>query len=335
MSDTKRSVHGRVLITGGTGSWGQELCKQLLEKPEVREIVIFSRNEHKQVEMERRFDNSRLIFVIGDVRDSESVMRAMRGIDFVFHLAALKHVPVCEKNTWQTVETNIVGTHHVVMCALESGVDTFVDVSTDKAVEAHNIYGISKACGEKLVINAQHNYSSSTRFVCVRGGNVIGTNGSVVPLFKNQITLRNCITVTDPSMTRFLMSTREAVGLIFEAVSVAQGGEIFVMRMPAITVGDIAAAMVEKYGNGATRVEIIGSRPGEKVHEVLVSRAEAAHTYEWSEKYYVIIPEIGRERYRSILSKLKKTSMTEFSSQGAAVLSQSALKAMIQKEDWA
>ena len=332
MRDNNDFAYGRVLVTGGTGSWGHELCEQLLEMEGVDEIIVLSRNEHKQVEMEREFNNSRMTFVIGDIRDKESLMRSMTGVNVVFHLAALKHVPVCEKNTWQTVETNIIGTHNVVMCAMDCGVEVVVDVSTDKAVEPHNLYGVTKACGEKLVINAQHNYNSKTKFVCIRGGNVMGTNGSVLPLFKKQILTQNCVTVTDPKMTRFLMSTREAIHLIFEAVHISKGGETFVMRMPAIEVSEITKTMIKKYGNKDTKINIIGSRPGEKVHEILVSRNEIPRTYELSDKYFVIIPEESPERYVSLISGLKKTNLIEFSSQNADIMTHQDLMVQIEKE---
>ena len=334
MMNENNIIQGRVLVTGGTGSWGHELCKQLLELPDVEEIIVLSRNEHKQVEMEREFNNPRMTFIIGDVRDKESLMIAMAGVNIVFHLAALKHVPVCEKNSWQTVETNIIGTHNVVMCAIDSEVEVMVDISTDKAVEAHNIYGITKACGEKLVTNAQHNYHGKTKFVCVRGGNVMGTNGSVLPLFKKQIENWNKVTVTDPDMTRFLMSTREAIHLIFEAISLAQGGETFVMRMPAIEVSKIVEAMIEKYGDINTKTEVIGARPGEKKHEILVSKTEIPHTYEISDHYFVIIPEIEHDRYSPLIEKGKLTELTEFSSQNARILTQDEFLAQLEVEDW-
>ncbi|MDH5767288.1 MAG: polysaccharide biosynthesis protein [Gammaproteobacteria bacterium] len=327
-------VAGRVLVTGGTGSWGHELCKQLLTHADIDEIIILSRNEHKQVEMQREFDNPKLTFVIGDVRDKESLKKAMYGVDYVFHLAALKHVPVCEQNSWQSVETNIIGTHNVVMCAIDCHVKYVVDVSTDKAVEPHNIYGITKACGEKLITNAQHNYKSNTKFVCIRGGNVMGTNGSVLPLFKKQISQFNKVTVTDPNMTRFLMSTKEAINLIFEAVKIAKGGETFVMRMPAISVEQIAKTMIQKYGNKNTVIDVIGARPAEKMHEVLVSRSEIPRTYELNERYFVIIPEYGEERFSDILKSSKKTELTEFSSHNAPVLTNEVFLKQIEKEDW-
>ncbi len=327
-------IYGRVLITGGTGSWGYELCKQLLCFSGVEEVIILSRNEHKQVEMQREFNNKKLHFVIGDVRDKDALKKAMIDVRFVFHLAALKHVPVCEENSWQAVETNIIGTQNVIMCAIDLGIEYVVDVSTDKAVEPHNIYGITKACGEKLIANAQHNYRTNTKFLCIRAGNVLGTNGSVFPLFKKQIESNNRITVTDPEMTRFLMKKSEAIQLIFEAVEMSVGGESYVMRMPSVTVKDIAEVMVRKYGNPKTQVNIIGPRPGEKKHEVLVSRIEIPRTYEINDRYFIIIPEYGEERFKHILEDGKLTELSEFSSLNAKRLSGQELLTQLETEDW-
>lgn len=268
-----------IFITGGTGSWGNELVKQILEKYSPEEIRIYSRGEHKQVEMKQKFGfHPKLKFIIGDVRDKNIMGHAMRGSHYVFHLAALKHVPVCEENPWEAVLTNIYGTQNVIECAIENDVEKVVDISTDKAVDPFNHYGCTKACGEKMIINANVNYNSSTKFVCIRGGNVIGTNGSVIPLFKHLIEEKNEITITDGSMTRFLMSTREAIGLIFQALEHAQGGEVFVMRMPATTVDIISDVMISLFGNTETQKKNIGIRPGEKQSEVLVSRNEAPTT---------------------------------------------------------
>ena len=197
-----------VLVTGGTGSWGNELISQLLEKYSPKEIRIYSRGEHKQVEMRAKYKNdSRLRFIIGDVRDKNILSLSMKNVDYVFHLAALKHVPVCEENTWEAVLTNIYGTQNVIEAAIENDVKKVIDISTDKAVDPFNHYGVTKANSEKMITNASFNYITETKFVCIRGGNVLGTNGSVIPLFKNQILSENKITVTDPAMTRYLMST--------------------------------------------------------------------------------------------------------------------------------
>ena len=323
-------ISGRVLVTGGTGSWGRELCSQLLKIDTVQEIIIYSRNEHKQVDMSREVVSEKVKFVIGDIRDQASLKRAMKGVSIVFHLAALKHVPVCEANVWQTIDINIIGTQNVVLAAMEANVGLLVDVSTDKAVDPLNTYGISKACGERIVTSAQHNYASNTKFVCVRGGNVIGTNGSVIPLFKNQIENKNLVTVTDPTMTRFLMRKKEAIAMIFEAVNFSEGGETFVMKMPGTTVNNIVKTMVRIYGNKDTKIVNIGARPGEKKHEVLVSKNEAVFTYELNDKFLVIVPEtINLENYKYLLTASKVKNI-EYSSQNTKQLDTIELEKLIE-----
>jgi len=242
-------IAGKVLITGGTGSWGLVLTKRLLDNKNINKIVILSRNEHKQVEMKRYFNSEKIIFKIGDVRDINLLINLTKDIDIVFHLAALKHVPVCEENSWESVQTNVFGTHNVIEACIKNEVKIMVDVSTDKAVEPHNIYGITKACAEKLVVNAFHNYESKTRFVCIRGGNVVGTNGSVIPLFIKQLKEQNFLTITNPRMTRYLMKTYDAINLIFKALEISKGGEIFVMRMKSTSIKFLAECMIKFFGN--------------------------------------------------------------------------------------
>lgn len=330
-----------ILITGGTGSWGHELVKQLLEKyPDVHEIRIYSRGEHKQVAMRQEFGNHpKLKFIIGDVRDKNILNYAMTNVDIVFHLAALKHVPVCEENTWEAVLTNINGTQHVIEAAINNKVKKIVDVSTDKAVDPFNLYGVTKACGEKLMINANYNYSFNgsgykPSFICIRGGNVIGTNGSVIPLFKKQLLEKNRVTVTDMDMTRYLMSTREAISLIFTAVENSIGGELFVMKMPAATVETVAKTMIRMFGNAESTIDIIGSRPGEKKHEVLVSKNESPFTYVYSDKYYVTLPQIHDAALQEKYSHLPKLELEEFNSENTCRLSVDALEAQLRKESW-
>jgi len=325
-----------ILVTGGTGSWGHELVRQLLAEHEPKEIRIYSRGEHKQVDMRLEFGNDpRLKFIIGDVRDKEILGLAMRGVSLVFHLAALKHVPVCEENCWEAVLTNIYGTQNVIECAMAEGVERVIDISTDKAVDPFNHYGVTKACGEKLIVNANQNYITDTKFVCIRGGNVMGTNGSVLPLFKRQLQTTNTITVTNPDMTRYLMSTKQAIGLVFEAVRNAQGGEIFVMRMPATTVANIAEVMTSLFGNADSKQAVIGQRPGEKVHEVLVSRHEAPRTRVFSDEYYVILPQFleGTSIHESY-ANLPVIDSEEFSSQNADQLTNEDFLKILQQEDW-
>lgn len=330
----------KILVTGGTGSWGHELVRQLLDKyPQIEQIRIYSRGEHRQVEMAQEFNNNpKLRFIIGDVRDRNILSFAMKDIDIVFHLAALKHVPVGEHNPWEAVLTNIYGTQNVVEAAIINKVKKVVDVSTDKAVEPFNLYGITKACGEKLMINANYNYSynhhNETSFICIRGGNVIGTQGSVIPLFKEQLEKNNEITVTNPAMTRYLMSTREAIGLIFTAVEQSSGGELFVMHMPGTTLEVIAKVMIKLFGNKESKIKVIGERPGEKTHEVLVSKNETPYTYVFSDKYYVILPQIHNESLLKVYDKFSRFTMKEFSSDNIKQLSEDELTQMFKNEKW-
>lgn len=324
-----------IFITGGTGSWGNELVSQLLAKYKAKEIRIYSRGEHKQVEMKRKFNNNpKLKFIIGDVRDKNILGLAMQNSDYVFHLAALKHVPVCEDNCWEAVLTNIYGTQNVIECAMANKVKKVVDISTDKAVDPFNLYGVSKACGEKLIINANRNYISQTKFVCIRGGNVMGTAGSVLPLFKKQIVENNQITITDQNMTRYLMSTHEAISLIFEAVDKSYGGEIFVMRMPATKVENMANVMTEIFGDKKTKRKIIGIRPGEKMHEVLVSKNESPRTKILSDKYFVILPQYLDGDLEKKYKRLSPMQFEEFNSNNARRLKDDEFIKILKKEDW-
>lgn len=324
-----------VFVSGGTGSWGHELVRQILEKFNPEEIRIYSRGEHKQVEMRQEFNNNpKLKFIVGDVRDKNILGLAMKQVDYVFHLAALKHVPVCEENCWEAVLTNIYGTQNIIECAIANNVKKVVDISTDKAVDPFNLYGVTKAAGEKLMINANQNYISNTKFICIRGGNVIGTNGSVIPLFKKQLLEQNEITVTDESMTRFLMSTREAIGLIFKAVEISAGGEIFVMRMPATTVKIIADVLMGMFGNEASKRRNIGVRPGEKMYEVLVSKNEVVRTKVFDEKYFVILPQFKNEDLEQQYKNYQALGLEEFNSNNTSQLNEVELDEILKKEEW-
>lgn len=278
----------RILITGGTGSWGHELTRQLLEK-KPKEIVIFSRGEFAQVTMSRKFNDSRLKFIIGDVRDFEAINMACRNVDYIFHLAALKHVPICEDQPLEAIKTNTIGTDNLVKAAINNNVKKVIDVSTNKAVNPINVYGMSKAIGEKLIIHA-NSMDYDTRFVCIRGGNVLGTNGSVVPYFIDQIKRFNKVTVTDLRMTRYFITLQEAIGLLFKASEDSVGGETFVMQMPACRIQELAEVMIEIFGNKQTKIEEIGIRLGEKIHEVLISKTEAMNTFDYGNNYYLILP---------------------------------------------
>jgi UDP-N-acetylglucosamine 4,6-dehydratase len=234
----------RILVTGGTGSWGYELVRQLLPLNPA-EVIIFSRNESNQVAMNRTFEDSRLSFCIGDVRDREALSRACAGVDVVFHLAALKHVPVCEDQPYEALKTNVIGTQNVIEAAIENKVERVINISTDKAANPSNFYGMTKAIGEKLIVYANLLHSS-TKFVCVRGGNVLGTNGSVIHLFIDQIRNKNQVSLTDRGMTRFFMTLQDAVHLLFKATVQSIGGEIFVMTMPNCRIVDLAEVLMEE-----------------------------------------------------------------------------------------
>lgn len=303
-----------VLITGGTGSWGQELVKQLLnESP--KEIRIFSRGELAQVDMQRKFNDYRLKFIIGDIRDYEAIERATKGVDYVFHLAALKHVPICELQPNEAIKTNIVGTQNLIKACIQNDVKKVIDVSTDKAVDALNLYGMTKAVGERLIIQANL-VSSNTKFVCIRAGNVLGSNGSVVPFFINQIKRDKKITITSKEMTRYFITLQEAIKLLFKAAEVSFGGEIFVMRMPAYRILDIAEVLIEESGREDIIIQDIGMRAGEKLNEVLVSEYEADHTFTYNATYYVIMPTIeipGLKMYYESLD-LTKANFKKYTS---------------------
>jgi len=278
----------RIFVSGATGSWGQTLISLLISQyPTIEEIICFSRGELQQVLMKRKFNNPKLKFVIGDIRDSVAVENATRNIDYIFHLAALKHVPVCEENVQETIKTNIEGTTNIVQAAIKNKVKKVIDVSSDKAVEPINLYGMTKAVGEKIVVQA-NNLSDYTRFVCIRGGNVMGSSGSVIPYFIEQIKAGGPLTITDNRMTRFFLTLEEAIQLLFKASIDSIGGETFVMNMPSCYIKDLAEVLMNIYG----QVEIIetGMRPGEKLDEMLISSHEAQLTYCYDTNYFLTLP---------------------------------------------
>ncbi|HEY0828107.1 MAG TPA: polysaccharide biosynthesis protein, partial [Bacilli bacterium] len=278
----------KILVTGGSGSWGNELVRQLLpQKP--GEIVIFSRNECSQVEMERAFEDHRLSFCIGDIRDKEALVRACEGVDYVFHLAALKHVPVCEEQPYEALKTNVMGTHNVIEAAIENRVKKVIYISTDKAANPSNFYGMTKAVGEKLIVQANL-LKCETKFVCIRGGNVLGTNGSVIHLFMKQIKEKGQVGLTDKQMTRFFLTLQEAIGLVFKVCGDSLGGEIFVMTMPTCRIIDLAQVLAEALGKKEVDIIELGVRPGEKIHEILLTDFESESTVIYDEQYLVILP---------------------------------------------
>ncbi|MDU4696616.1 MULTISPECIES: polysaccharide biosynthesis protein [Paenibacillus] len=277
-----------ILVTGGTGSWGYELIRQLLPQ-EPKEIIIYSRGEAAQVAMSRAFDDKRLTFRIGDIRDKEALTAACRNVDIVYHLAALKHVPICEEQPSEALKTNVVGTQNVIEAAIENKVKKVLYISTDKASNPSNFYGMTKAIGEKLVVYANL-LQEETRFVCIRGGNVLGTNGSVIHLFKQQIREKREVRITDLEMTRFFLTMPEAIQLLFKASRESVGGEIFVMLMPTCRIVDLAEVLIEDSGVSDVTIVESGIRPGERIHELLLSEYESRTTVVYDKEYLVIMP---------------------------------------------
>jgi UDP-N-acetylglucosamine 4,6-dehydratase (inverting) len=280
------SLEGKIiLITGGTGSFGQKFTDIALREHNPKAIRIFSRGELLQYEMNLKFNDPRLRFFIGDVRDRERVYRAMNGVDIVVHAAALKQVPTAEYNPIEAVRTNIDGAVNVIDAAIDNGVQRIIAVSTDKAVHPVNLYGATKLVMERLFIQANvYVGAHKSMFSCVRYGNVVGSRGSVVPLFLQQIN-NGEITITDANMTRFWLKLEEGVRFVIDCLEKMLGGEVFVPKIPSMKVTDLADAVAP-----GVKTKIIGIRPGEKVHEVLLTEDEARHAREF-EHYFVIEPE--------------------------------------------
>ncbi len=265
-----------LLITGGTGSFGNAVLRRFLSS-ELREIRIFSRDEKKQDDMRKRYSHPKLKFYIGDVRDAHSVAAAMRGVDYVFHAAALKQVPSCEFHPMEAVRTNVLGTENVLEAAINAGVKRVVCLSTDKAVYPINAMGISKAMMEKVMVAASRNLEGKGTVICgTRYGNVMASRGSVIPLFVEQVLACKPITVTDPTMTRFMMTLADAVDLVLYAFEHGSNGDIFVQKAPAATVEVLTQAILGLMGKPGHPVHVIGTRHGEKLYEALLSREEMA-----------------------------------------------------------
>ena len=280
----------KILITGGTGSLGQALTKRLLTMG-VETIRIFSRNEHKQIEMEEKFQDERLRFFIGDVRDYQRLEMALEDIDIVFHTAALKHVPKIEYNPFESIKTNVIGTQNVIDACLKRNVEKAVCIGTDKAVSPLNTYGSTKLLMEKLFV-AANNYLNRekhrTIFLAVRYGNVLGSSGSVIPKFIEQIKANKQVTITDPKMTRFSITMNEALDLILNAITSAKGSEIFVPKLRAYSIVDVKNALTELISD--TGEKITGIRTGEKLHETLINEDEIRYAWEFENMYMIASP---------------------------------------------
>lgn len=275
-----------LLITGGTGSFGNAVLKRFL-KTEIGEIRIFSRDEKKQDDMRKIYNDDKLKFYIGDVRNLESIRDAVKGVDYIFHAAALKQVPSCEFFPMEAVRTNIIGTDNVLTAAIDAGVKKVVCLSTDKAAYPINAMGTSKAMMEKVIVAKSRNVDpKDTTICCTRYGNVMASRGSVIPLFVEQIKTGKPITITDPHMTRFLMNLDEAVDLVLFAFENAKQGDLFVQKSPASTIGDLAAALKQLFKSDI-EIKIIGTRHGEKAHETLLTREEKAKSTDLGDYYCV------------------------------------------------
>lgn len=274
-----------ILLTGGTGSFGKKFTDILLRESNPKSLRILSRGELLQTEMRGSIDDERIRFLIGDVRDRERVFRAMNNVDIVIHAAALKHVPICEYNPIEAVKTNITGAINVIDAAIDNDVEKVMAISTDKAVHPVNLYGATKMVAEKLFVQANsYTGEGKTRFACVRYGNVVGSRGSVIPLFKKQRE-SGLITITDPRMTRFWLTLEQGARFVIQSLSLMNGGEIFVPKIPSMTVTDLAGVIAP----GVPRKET-GIRPGEKLHEVLITEDESRHGLEF-DQYFIVEPE--------------------------------------------
>ena len=327
----------KLLITGGTGSFGNAVLDRFL-KSDIDEIRIFSRDEKKQDDMRKRYQHPKLIFYIGDVRDERSVASAMRGVDYVFHAAALKQVPSCEFHPMQAVRTNVLGTENVLEAAIGAGVKRVVCLSTDKAVYPINAMGISKAMMEKVMVAASRNLEATNTVICgTRYGNVMASRGSVIPLFINQVLAGKPITVTDPDMTRFMMTLEDAVNLVLYAFEYGDNGDIFVQKAPAATLTVLIQAILELIGKQGHEILSIGTRHGEKLYESLLGSEEMACAEDLGD-YFRIAPDARDLNYAKFIEQgdqrnTVSTHGEDYNSHNTTRLDVKAMKKLLLKLD--
>jgi len=321
-----------LMITGGTGSFGNAVLSIFIQS-NISEIRIFSRDEKKQDDMRKKYNNKKLKFYIGDVRDYGSVLCAMRGVDFVFHAAALKQVPSCEFHPLQATYTNVIGTENVLESAIVCKVKRVICLSTDKAVYPINSMGISKALMEKVAL-AKSRYSDKTTICVTRYGNVMASRGSVIPLFLEQIQKGKPITVTDPNMTRFMMTLEDAVNLVLYAFKNGKAGDIYVQKSPASTVSTLAQALTELLGKPEHQINIIGTRHGEKLYEALLSREEMAKAEDMGD-YYRIPPDLRDLNYTKFVEEGEEitSEFNDYNSHNAERLDVKGLKTILNNLD--
>lgn len=322
--------NGVLLITGGTGSFGNAVLRRFLSST-LAEIRILSRDEKKQDDMRKKYNSPKLKFYIGDVRDYQSVLNAVRGVDYIYHAAALKQVPSCEFHPMEAVKTNILGTENVLEAAINCGVKRVVCLSTDKAVYPINAMGISKAMMEKVIV-AKSRSSSDTVICATRYGNVMASRGSVIPLFINQIRAGVPISITDPEMTRFMMTLDDAVDLVLYAFEHGNSGEIFVQKAPAATIKVLAEALTDLLGAPTHPVQVIGTRHGEKLFEVLLSREEMAAAEDLGD-YYRIPPDLRDLNYGKFVDQgeVRISEAVEYSSHNTRRLDMQGMQSLLMK----
>lgn len=322
-----------LLITGGTGSFGNAVLRRFLNS-DIGEIRIFSRDEKKQDDMRKKYNHPKLKFYIGDVRDFQSVLNAVRGVDFIYHAAALKQVPSCEFYPLEAVKTNVLGTENVLEAAVQAGVQRVVCLSTDKAVYPINAMGISKAMMEKVIV-AKSRSSNSTVICATRYGNVMASRGSVIPLFVSQLHAGNPITITDPSMTRFMMTLDDAVDLVLFAFEHGRAGEIFVQKAPAATIETLAKALTGLLGVSEHRIDVIGTRHGEKLFEALLSREEVVAAEDLG-NYYRVPPDLRDLNYGKYFEQgeTKVSEAVEYTSHNTDRLDVKGMQALLMKLDF-
>lgn len=324
-----------LLITGGTGSFGNAVLKKFLDS-DISEIRIFSRDEKKQDDMRKAFSNDKLKFYLGDVRDPQSISNAMRGVDYVFHAAALKQVPSCEFYPLEAVKTNVLGTENVLESAISHGVSRVVCLSTDKAVYPINSMGISKAMMEKVIVAKSRNLQGTNTTICsTRYGNVMASRGSVIPLFIRQIIDNEPITITDPSMTRFMMTLDDAVDLVIHAFLNGENGDIFVQKAPAATIDVLTKAIFSIMNKDDYPVNVIGTRHGEKLYEALCSREEMFVAKDQGE--YFCIPADNRDlNYSKFFEEGDQdlSTVEDYNSHNTARLDVEGMKGLLRKLDF-
>lgn len=324
-----------LLITGGTGSFGNAVLKRFLNTG-ISEIRIFSRDEKKQDDMRKRYASAKLKFYIGDVRDYRSILNATRGVDYIFHAAALKQVPSCEFHPMEAVKTNVLGTENVLEAAIQNGVSRVVCLSTDKAVYPINAMGISKAMMEKVMVAKSRNVNERQTVICgTRYGNVMASRGSVIPLFVEQIRAGKPLTITDPNMTRFMMTLADAVDLVLYAFEHGRNGDLFVQKAPAATVEVLAQALTSLLGKPDHPIQVIGTRHGEKLYEALLSREEMACAEDRGE-YYRVPPDLRDLNYSKFVEQgeEKISHMEDYNSHNTQRLDVQGMQQLLFKLDF-